>query len=99
MLLGQPLSVEGAPDGPEAVDEGVHVVLVVVERQTGAAAGEVLDAEPGEQRLGAVVAGADADPLHIEDARDVVRVDSIDVEADDAMVAVPVDRSDDRNVW
>ena len=54
----------------------IYVGLVVVEGHAGAAAGKVLDAQPGEQRLCAVVAGADADAVHVHDARDVVRVNS-----------------------
>ena len=48
-----------------------------------------------EQRLGTVVACADAHAVHVHDAGDVVRVDAAHVEADSAMVLVPVDGPDD----
>ena len=50
----------------QAGDELVDVGLVVVEGHAGAAAGKVLDAQPGEQRLSAVVAGADGDAQLIQ---------------------------------
>ena len=42
-----------------------------------------------------MVAGADADAVHVHDARDVVRVNSLDVKAHNAVVVVPVDGTDD----
>lgn len=68
----------------QAGDELVDIGLVVVKGHAGAAAGKVLDAQPGEQRLRAVVTGADANAVHVHDARDIVRVDALDVKADDA---------------
>lgn len=79
----------------QAGDELVDIGLVVVEGHAGAAAGKVLDAQPGEQRLRAVVTGADADAVHVHDARYVVRVDALDVKAHDAVVVVPIDGADD----
>ena len=79
----------------QAGDELVNVGLVVVEGHAGAAAGKVLDAQPGEQRLCTVVTGADADAVHVHDARDVVRVDALDVKAHDPVVVIPVDGADD----
>ena len=78
--------MEDPPDLAQAVDEAVHVGGVVVEREARAAAGEVLHAKPREQRLRAVVPGADAHAGGVEDARHVVRVDAAHVEADDAVV-------------
>src|SRR5215469_4991550 len=46
------------------------------------------DAELAHQRLAAVVAGADRDPLEVEDLRHVVRVDALDVEHHDACAAI-----------
>ena len=42
-----------------------------------------------------MVAGADADAVHVHDARDVVRVDALDVKAHDAVVVIPIDGADD----
>ncbi len=41
-----------------------------------------------------MVTGADADAVHVHDARDIVRVDALDVKADDAVVVVPIDGAD-----
>ena len=60
----------------QAGDELVDIGFVVIEGHAGAAAGEVLDVQPGEQRLRAMVTGADADAVHVHDARDVVRMDA-----------------------
>ncbi len=46
------------------------------------------DAEAGHQRLGAVVARAHGDALPVEDLRDVVGVDALDVERDDPGAAL-----------
>ena len=67
------LAVEDAPDVVEGVDEAIDVVLDVVDGDAGAAAGEILDLKPGEQRLGRVVACADAHTVHVHHAGDVVR--------------------------
>src|SRR5215204_2210432 len=61
----------------EAVDvllEGVEVEARSVRRR---------DAQPGHQRLAAVVARADRDALPVQNLRDVVRVDALHVERDD----------------
>ena len=42
-----------------------------------------------------MVTGADANAVHVHDARDIVRVDALDVKADDAVVVVPIDGADD----
>src|SRR2546423_836027 len=41
------------------------------------------DAQLGHQRLAAVVPGADGDAVHVQDLRDVVRVNALEVEGDD----------------
>src|SRR5260221_1949185 len=74
--LGQP--------GNEAVD----VLRQRVEVE--ARAGRRGDAEPRHQRLGAVVAGPDGNVLPVQDLRDVVRMDVLELEADDA--GAPVGR-------
>src|SRR4051812_6644307 len=62
--------------------EPVDVLGRVVEVEARAVRGG--DAELAHQRLAAVVAGADADAVEVEELRDVVRVDPLNVEADDA---------------
>ena len=42
-----------------------------------------------------MVTGADAHAVHVHDARDVVRVDALDVKAHDAVVVIPIDGADD----
>src|SRR6266508_3898530 len=62
----------------EAVDlfrDGVEVEAGAVRRG---------DAELGHQRLAAVVPGPDRDALHVEDLRDVVRMDAVEIEREDA---------------
>ena len=54
-------------------------------------------AEAAHQRLGAVVAGADADRLAVAELGDVVRVDALDRERDDPAAAVEVGRPEERD--
>ena len=42
-----------------------------------------------------MVTGTDAHAVHVHDARDVVRVDALDIKAHDAVVVIPVDGADD----
>ena len=42
-----------------------------------------------------MVTGADADAVHVHDARDIVRVDALDIKAHDAVVVVPINGADD----
>ena len=66
----------------EADDEAVDVLLGVVEVEAGA--GRSVDAEAGMERLGAMVAGADANGGLVEDGADVVWMDAVEREGDDA---------------
>src|SRR6266516_1987296 len=75
-------SREGLPDLEQAVDQAVDVLGKRVEVE--ARAGRGGDAETRHQRLGAVVAGTNGDAFPVEDLRDVVRVDVLELEADDA---------------
>jgi predicted enzyme related to lactoylglutathione lyase len=65
----------------EAVDETVDFLGGGVDAEAGAGGGG--DAEAVHQRLGAVVAGADGDAVAVEDLRDVVSVDSLQLEFED----------------
>src|SRR5712691_5978947 len=78
--LTRPVS-ERLLDGVEALDEAVDFVGDRVEVEAGAVGGG--DAEPGHQRLAAVVSGANRDALPVEDLGDVVGMDVLDVEGDD----------------
>ena len=42
-----------------------------------------------------MVTGADTHAVHVHDARDIVRVDTLDVKADDAVMVVQIDGADD----
>ena len=66
----------------ERIGQSVDVVAVVVEVEAGAGGG--VDAEQAHQRLGAVVAGADADVALVEHLADVVGVDVAEREAEHA---------------
>src|SRR5438128_2790573 len=65
----------------QALDEAVDLLGDRVEVEARPVRGG--DAEPGHQRLTAVVPGADRDALPVEDLGDVVRMDALDVERDD----------------
>src|SRR3954454_9520089 len=69
-------------DGVEAVDELVDLLGDRVEVEARPIGSR--DAELLHQRLAAVVAGADRNALQVEDLRDVVRMDVLEVERDDA---------------
>ena len=64
----------------------VDVVEVVVDREAGASRGRQVVAL--HERLRTVMAGADGDPMPIEDLGEVVRMDSVHDEADDAGMLV-----------
>ena len=70
----------------QTVDEPVDLVRDRVEVEARAI--RRCDAEPGHQRLAAVVPGANGDAVHVEDLRDVVRMDAFDVERDDSRAPV-----------
>ncbi len=87
--------MEHAPNSIQAAHQFVDIALVVVESERRAATGEVLNAKPGEKRLGAMMASANGDLVHVEDARHVVRVNAVHVEAPDAMMHVCIGVADD----
>ena len=62
----------------DARDERVDVLAGGVDGERGARGG--LDAEDAHEHLGAVVAGAHADPARADDLGDVVRVHALDGE-------------------
>ena len=64
----------------ERIGQRVDVVLVVVQVEAGARGG--VHAEQAHQRLGAVVAGADAHVALVEHLAEVVRVDVAEGEAE-----------------
>src|SRR5688572_13647264 len=74
----------------QADREAIHVLGRVVEVEARAVGGG--DAELPHQRLAAVVAGADADAVQVEELGDVVRMHLVpcrlDVEAEDAGAAL-----------
>src|SRR5439155_14699242 len=70
----------------QAFDEAVDLLGDRVEVEARAVRGG--DAEPGHQRLAAVVPGADRDALPVEDLGDVVRMDAVDLERDDPRAAL-----------
>src|SRR6266516_8163677 len=78
-------------DGVQPVDELVDLLGDRVEVEARQVGGR--DAELLHQRLAAVVAGADRHALQVEDLRDVVRMDVLEVEGDDARA-----RSEERRV-
>src|SRR4029450_7578685 len=77
-----PCLAEEAPDLVEAGDEGVDLVGGGVQVDRGPGGG--LDPEPAQQRLGAVVAGPDRDPVGVQHLGDVVGVDVAEGEGDHA---------------
>ena len=78
-------SIEDPPNSVQAVHQAVDVGLVVVE--CNARATSAVPAKVGEQGLGTVMSGADADVVHVQDGRHVVRVDVGDVKRHGAYVA------------
>src|SRR5258708_3639665 len=68
--------------GDQPVDELVDLLLHRVQIETRAV--RCGYAELLHQRLTAVMAGANRDALHVENLRDVMRMDPLDVERDDA---------------
>src|SRR3954463_15683893 len=66
----------------ERVGELVDLGLRVVDEERGARGRG--DAQLLRERLRAVVPGADRDPLLVEELREVVRVDAVDLEREDA---------------
>src|SRR6516225_6619617 len=66
----------------DAGGERVDVVAAVIEIDAGTGRGR--DVEALHQRLRAVMPRADGDALRVKDLGDVVRVDALDVEAEDA---------------
>src|SRR5437773_7079774 len=69
----------------EARREAVHFLGRVI--YVEGCAGGRRDVQPLHQRLRAVVAGPDRDPLHVQDRRDIVRVDVAEGERDHAAAA------------
>ena len=80
----------------ERVDQGVGVGFVVVNVERSAGRGG--DSEHAHERLGAVVAGAHAHGLLVDDLRDVVGVDAVEQERDRPAPHVGVERAVDREV-
>ena len=80
----------------ERVDEGVGVGFVVVNVERRARRGG--DAQHAHERLGAVVAGAHADGLLVDDLGDVVCVDALEEERDRTAAHRGVERSVDLEV-
>src|SRR6266511_4777160 len=84
-LTGPPRRIrpvsERLVDLVQALDEAVDLLGDRVEVEARPVRGG--DAESGHQRLAAVVSGADRDALPVEDLRDVVRMDALEVEGDD----------------
>src|SRR4051812_49935890 len=72
---------EDLTDLVQPVDESIDLVAHRVEVEAGAVRGR--DPELLHQRLAAMVAGADRHALPVQDLRDVVRVNALDVERDD----------------
>src|SRR5438067_1096744 len=70
----------------QSVDELVDLLLHRVEIEARAVRRG--DAELLHQRLAAMMSRADRDSLHVEDLRDVVGMDAVDVERDDAGAAL-----------
>src|SRR5829696_724285 len=70
------------PDAADARDEAIDVFARVVEVEARAVRGG--DAELSHQRLAAMVPGANADTVEVEELRHVVRMGVVEVEADDA---------------
>ena len=68
--------LEDSGDRGQPVDEPIGVGDGVVDRVGGAGGGR--RAQAAHERLGAVMAGADAHPLAAEDLPDVVRVGAVD---------------------
>src|SRR5262249_10608138 len=66
-------------DAPHARSEPIDVVRGVVEVEARAVRG--CNTELAHERLAAVVAGADGDPVEVEELRHVVRMRAGDVEA------------------
>src|SRR6187455_3066295 len=79
----------GAEDGlggANRIGQALDVIEVAVDREAGASRGRQVVAL--HERLSAVMAGADGNPVAIEDLGEIVRVDAIDDKADDAGVFV-----------
>src|SRR5690606_35054206 len=51
--------------------------------------------EPLHERLGAVMAGAHGDPVHIKNRRDVMRMHSVEIESHDAGTEIGIGRTVD----
>jgi len=66
----------------QALDEGVDVLAAIVEGKRGA--GGCSDTQAPHQGLGTVMAGADGDPLPVEDGADVVWMDVAEEEGEHA---------------
>src|SRR6185503_18447492 len=82
MTLTPPLRLEteDIAGTVERIGQSVDIVFVVVQIEAGAGGG--VDAEQTHQRLGAVMAGAQADVALIEHLREVVRMDVAEAEAE-----------------
>src|SRR5690242_15966822 len=78
----------------QGLDQGVDLRRRRVEVGRHPAGG--LDTEPRVGRLGAVVTGSDRDAARVDDLRDVVRVDALQLERDGATTHRRVPRTEDR---
>src|SRR6188472_3048932 len=84
------LSISGGAEdalrGADGIGQAVDVVEVVVNREAGTRRGRQV--VPLHERLRAVMAGADSDPMPVQDLGEVVRMNAVHDEADDAGVLV-----------
>ena len=85
--------MEDPPNLVESIDEPVDVAGVVVECDTRAAG--AVPSQIREQWLRAMVAGANAHVVHVQDGGNVVRVHVLDVEGDRADVSLSLLGTDD----
>src|SRR4051794_15173268 len=90
---GPSIELEDPPNVAEGIDEAVDLLARVVDCE--ARSGGRRHSEPVHQDLSAVVAGANADRVPVEDLRDVVAVDVLELEGDDPGSIVAQRRAED----